>query len=219
MKDRATAFHEAGHAVTAHALGRGIVEVSILPDDDNEGHVRNRRRRRTWAEKIEEANYDCTHGRFIDARLRRGVEIDIMIDLAGGLAASKAMGIAEHETGNGMVRLAPDDAQAMAEKYGGTFDYMIVGGDLHHALELASMVSGSDEEASAYLDWLEQRTRNLLSAWYNWAGVEGLAERLLTEPTMSRARCRQVIQDAMREDASDFLQRVARSPTDDSGAV
>lgn len=34
---RATAFHEAGHAVAAHQLGFDLTEVHIIPDEDHQG--------------------------------------------------------------------------------------------------------------------------------------------------------------------------------------
>ena len=41
--ERATAFHEVGHAVASFRVGRKFRYVTIIPGDDSAGHVRNYR--------------------------------------------------------------------------------------------------------------------------------------------------------------------------------
>ena len=87
-----TAYHEAGHAVASWLLGRGIVRVSIAADEESLGFVEHYPRQR-WQERLEEADYQGSWGGFIDARLRRGVETDIMISLAGGMTQQELTGV------------------------------------------------------------------------------------------------------------------------------
>ncbi len=72
--------------------------------------------------------------------------------------------------------------------------------DFESALSLVLyMTLGEPEEAAAYIEWLFLRTQNLLHHPVWWAAVEGLAQQLLVEPTMSGRRCQVVIQEAIDE--------------------
>lgn len=52
--DEATAYHEAGHAVVALALGRMVQEISVLPRRDRLGHCAHRKARlRSSADLLE----------------------------------------------------------------------------------------------------------------------------------------------------------------------
>jgi len=113
----------------------------------------------------------------MDGRTRHTIEQHVMVLTAGRAAQA---------------RVTDDSVNVMlgAEK------------DFDTTMELARrMTLGESEEAAAYVEWLSLRTKNLLHHPVWWAAVEGLAQRLLTEPTMSGRRCRQVIQEAI----DDFL--------------
>lgn len=116
------------------------------PDCDTAGHASFRRRDRAWHDAVEMAA--GSEGEFIKGYLRRSVEIEIMISLAGSLSAQKAMGLDTHGVGSGLVKLSPNERE-MADNHGRTWDFEIVGGDLDYSPQLAEKVSGSEEEARA----------------------------------------------------------------------
>jgi hypothetical protein len=198
-------------------LGQATKKVTILPDGDSLGHHAGYRRRSFW-QRVEEADYDCTYGRSIDGRLRRAIEADIMIALAGGFTAMMAFGKEEHEVGMGSQKLSPAAAAAMAKKHGGEagdYETMILGGDYHAAFELVDKVSGGEEEASAYLEWLICRTRNLLRMPGFVENVVAVAEALCDKDTLTGVEVLQVIEEAKEKRwrqqlASDDGKRLAR---------
>lgn len=74
--------------------------------------------------------------------------------------------------------------------------------DLHDASDYASYVTGDEQELNAYLRWLWERTRNLLSARPHWAAVKALAAELLTSRRIGERRARQLIADALTRSAA-----------------
>jgi hypothetical protein len=193
------AYHEAGHAVAAMILGRGVRSVSIVGDGESSGRVVNHRRGARWIDRLEEADYASSWGGFIDGGTRRTVEVEIMILLAGGLVQMEALGIEDHEVGMGLERLNAEESAAMVSKYGGEqseWQHLVTGGDYEQATDLVLKVSGSEEEASAYLGWLEQRTRNLIRRFDFWPSVEAVAHALEQKGELSGRRAQEIIQDA-----------------------
>jgi ATP-dependent Zn protease len=64
-----TAVHEAGHAVAHYLLDIDLVEVSIVPNEDSEGHCNGAPVSREFWDAMEEAGSDACRGRFVDAGL------------------------------------------------------------------------------------------------------------------------------------------------------
>ena len=79
-----TAYHEAGHAVAALALGRGVKCVSIVPGEEILGHCAHHKLR-SFQPDIH------TNGRTL-----RRIEQSILILLAGGEAEAKFRGRHNH---------------------------------------------------------------------------------------------------------------------------
>jgi ATP-dependent Zn protease len=97
---KATAVHEAAHAVMAQELGHGVKEVSIIPSDDSHGHCLRYSRPAVFRRVNEGAGIE-------DAFVRRELEARILIHYAGGIAESlysgqslnmEGMGLADGET-------------------------------------------------------------------------------------------------------------------------
>jgi hypothetical protein len=64
------------------------------------------------------------------------------------------------------------------------------------AFGLARQVSGSDDEGSTYVNWLRERTRNLMRHQLFWPLVDALAEAFVEPPTLSGVEIRVVFAEA-----------------------
>jgi hypothetical protein len=79
---KATAYHEAGHAVMAHLRDVPIKCVTIVPEENTHGHIEYRRSPKWFHPDIDS---DST-------RARRRIEAHIQISFAGGIAERKFKG-------------------------------------------------------------------------------------------------------------------------------
>ncbi len=165
----------------------------ITPEGATLGRVENYRRGQGWLNKVEEADYECTFGGFINGRLRRSVEVEIMTSLAGGFAEMEALGLPQHEVGMGIEKVTESEATSLAERFGGRWETLVLGGDYGYALELACKVSGSDDEGASYLEWLERRTLNLMRHPGFWPAVTAVAHALCDRGALSGQAVREVI--------------------------
>ena len=105
-----------------------------------------------------------------DARAKRRVEREVLIDMAGDAANSIAHGDSYDESGS-------------------THDF-------NSAANLLGAVCSSDEEAGKRLSSLWYKARDLLQEPNHWHMVEALARALLKEKTIPAARARKIMRDA-----------------------
>jgi Peptidase family M41 len=73
--------------------------------------------------------------------------------------------------------------------------------DLHDAARYASVVTGSEDEMGAYVRWLWEHTRMLLSAPPCWLAVQRLASALLDDHRIGERRARRIIAEALKQGA------------------
>jgi hypothetical protein len=143
------------------------------------------------------------------------VEIEIMTTLAGGLTQMHWFGLDIHEVGVGVVRLHGDEVPGAADLAGQQF---IVAGDMKAVVDLAFKVSGSDEEASAYIGWLQERTANLVRHWVFRPMVDALSAALLERQELTSREARDVIERAQEASATEELAtwhaQIARTEAD-----
>lgn len=97
-----TAYHEAGHAAIAHALGCRVKRVSIIPDDDTWGRVSH-----SIPSWFHELQYNVTPSREIKAHQH------IMICLAGAAAIAVHAGRQTWNGAEGDIRQAYDLADCL----------------------------------------------------------------------------------------------------------
>jgi len=69
---------------------------------------------------------------------------------------------------------------------------LLTGSDLSWICDLAEVICGSEDETTAYIEWLRQRTLVLLETPAVWACVEALASALLEHKTLSAQRARRI---------------------------
>jgi hypothetical protein len=98
------AYHEAGHAVVAVALGRAVNRVSIIPDEERDtlGHCANRKM------PFFHPDYDY------DRKTRALAEREILIYIAGGIAEARVRGRHNHVGARADIGMAMDMAARMS---------------------------------------------------------------------------------------------------------
>jgi hypothetical protein len=171
-----TAYHEAGHSVAAILWFRSAFKsVSVVEIDDVAGRVLSRGPGKWFRPDIE-----------VDGKVRRRIEREIMILWAGPLSEQRFTG-EFNDIGAGLLLNHDDPKQAGP---------LLAGSDLSAIVTLGGYVaSGSDEETSAYIEWLRLRTLNEMNrpGWYFWPCVEALAEALLERRTMRYRQARDLV--------------------------
>ena len=199
MTDTSEAYHEAGHAVASYLSGRGVRRVSIAETDDAAGHVVRYSRGQEWLDALEEAHDGSDYGKFINSSTRRSVEIEIMISMAGGLTEMEALGLEDDlSPSTALIPYTAEQRAGLASRTGDVPDDLIhLCGDYEFASILAERVSGSLDEANAYILWLEQRTRNLIRHPWFMPAVHGLAQALTERKTLSNREVRTTIDAAI----------------------
>jgi hypothetical protein len=69
--------------------------------------------------------------------------------------------------------------------------------DMTQAYDAAMCLFDEDKEARAFVDWLWERTRNLIGFEPHWAAVEALAKELRERRFIGERLARQIIRQAM----------------------
>lgn len=133
-----TAYHEAGHAVTGYVLGRYFLSVSITSEGNSAGRC-------YFAPRPE--TFDPWNR---DPATRRRLEIEVITDLAGGIAERIATGF--------------DNLEGMAS-------------DVYSAIDTTTYMTGNEAQRLAYLERAEARAESILRQ--HWGAVQALAEALL----------------------------------------
>ena len=69
--------------------------------------------------------------------------------------------------------------------------------DISNALDLATRLTGSNEQASAFLKWMWIRTINLIKNPLRWIAVEALAKELLIKNKIKAKEARHIIEQTL----------------------
>lgn len=201
MTEMSEAYHQAGHAVASYLNKRALRRVSISETDDGARHVLRYSRGQKWLDALEgEADNASHYGGFTNAVTRRSVEIEILISLAGGLTDLEALGLGEEgvSPGMGLVPTTTQQRAALAARMDDApEDLAYLVGDYVHVSTLAEKVSGSLDEANAYIAWLEQRTRSLVRHPWFMPAAHALAKALAERKTLPGREVRAIIDEAI----------------------
>ncbi len=156
-----TAYHEAGHAVANFAIGRRFRKVSIIPvpEHNSLGRVTGS----GWKSRLNPELDDTEK-----LRLRRMVEAEIVVSLAGVVAEAQLTGLYNH--------------------IGASKDYQ-------DAVFYATYVTDSTKETEAYIAWLLEKTKNIL--WRRWDAVELLATELIKQREIGYTTTRKIIRKGL----------------------
>jgi hypothetical protein len=183
-KLRATAVHEAGHAVAARELGIGIRRLRIVEDEDSTG------RTLYYGRPISDEQYYSP-----DARTQRQLEKRIIATWAGPLAEERAPS-EWNATGAGL-------SEPFEHPEHGTVHHLYPDGDLGRIQYMAGIIhAGPGRSTDAYVEYLRCRALDLLEhGRFIWAQVEAVAAALIKQKTLSgkqtRDVCWRVIEDAL----------------------
>jgi hypothetical protein len=79
--------------------------------------------------------------------------------------------------------------------------------DALRAFDLVNCLVFSMEQAEAYLAYLEVATRDLLEIPHVWRSVKAVAEALLAENTLGRARLKELLDKAQQDTIAEALAR------------
>jgi hypothetical protein len=90
--------------------------------------------------------------------------------------------------------------------------------DLHDAARYASYVTASEDELGAYVRWLWEHTRTLLTARPCWLAVRTVASALLDDRRIGERRARCIIAEALERGAP-HAKRRPRARAGDPPAV
>ncbi len=211
-----TMYHEAGHAVAARFLGIPIKGISVIRTEDTLGDVELRPLSKREIEELETADYESSYGGFVNARTRRWVEARIMVALAGGVVEEHFVPGTDASAGQGVVPLTPEQIDALVADHPhlAGVTQRLVDGDLQTALNFAEKISGGQEEAEAYLKWLQARSENLVTQPNFLASVEAVVNALVEPRKLSGHEVARVIASANEERHRDAMQRFREQRSD-----
>jgi ATP-dependent Zn protease len=172
---RATAYHEAGHAVARLELKLRFRHVTIRESDDAAGHILFKNMPRSVYEAVEFSTPT-------DAQLGR-IEREMIATLAGEAAERKLRG-RRNRVGAGLARY-PDGT------YGVT-----PGSDYDTLTDFALRVWGGHEQiGSRWLAYLQARAEELIDRRYDW--VEAVVAALLEHERLSEDEVRRLIWETL----------------------
>ena len=176
--DAAIAFHEAGHAIVAHALGDRVLRISIVPGVESRAEVQ-------WDNPNPVRGLVARALEFDDADKFKHVvehaiiEHAIIVCMAGPLAQRRRYPRSHwRQAATGTSRLGPLKA-------------MVKGADYQQASVLAEQLHPNAKVSRAHWRYLEARADDLLTQW--WPEVERLATALLERKTITED-LREIIQ-------------------------
>ena len=178
------AYHQAGHAVAAHLLGRPVPDLSIEAEPESAGTCGYA----LWAE-----DFGVLEGRGEEGAAGRGVAAGAgeagVVEGAEDVEGMEGMGEIEAEI---VACLAGPIAEAM---HAGEFSEEAAEDDLYLILDLAEAAVADEAAREAYLDALESKAEALLQG--AWGAVEAVAGALLAERTLEASRVGEVAAAAL----------------------
>jgi hypothetical protein len=183
---KATAYHEAGHAVVTWLRGGTTNRVTIVPGD---GYLGMHEPRRLSAAVMTALAFGED-----SAPARRALERGVMSFLAGEIA--EYIGMHRPASGKAFSARVGRNAIAFMKKSGQI--------DVQNALNWLSVAChykgkkttpGLLDDRSAYFEWLARRAYYELAS--NWDLVDALASELRRVGTLSRKRVKEVIGKAI----------------------
>jgi hypothetical protein len=170
---RSTAFHEAGHAVTAAVLGLETEKVSIEPSADDAG-----------CHKLADAEYE---------RVSSAERVFAQLEMPGfdGCRFEAKEEADQLLRRHMMVVQAGEEAQRRAVP--ASFRHHHVrAGDHGRIIDLALRLTGGNSDAVEALDQdIRSETKRLLDE--HWRAVEAVAEALLERRTLSGAEVQRLV--------------------------
>jgi hypothetical protein len=158
-----SAVHEAGHAVMAVRQRRRFRTVSIVENDHSQGRILGLPTRDWFRPTLTR-----------ESRLRRILEEDILVFLAGPLAEARLAGA------NSLDEIDPRTI------VGSAYDNQVIE-------QLAAYMSASEDETQAFIHWLTIHAWNWVHNDTWWCAVERVAQQLSTARTLRSRDVKQLV--------------------------
>ena len=122
--------------------------------------------------------------------------------------------------GMGLVPYSAQQRAALASRMDEVPEDLVhLAGDFVHVSILAEKVSGSLDEANAYIPWLEQRTRSLVRHPWFMPAAHALAQALAERKTLSGREVRTIIDAAIEAAFPVPRERLGRQNKRGSGRI
>ena len=155
---KATAYHEAGHAVMAELLDIPFEHVTIVRKENGLGHLKYQR----FPKWFRPDSAQWFRPDSASTRTRRRIESHIRICFAGGIAEKRFKGRRAPHWEAGLAEYLRAASRAIEASEAGELTP-----DSSEAVGLASRVCSSAKAAEHYLAWLYQETLEALDkSWY-----------------------------------------------------
>ena len=173
LQKKATAIHEAGHAVIAISQGLAITQISIHPDEDYRGVVVH--------PPLPDSVTDKIHPQFNRDKQRLAFEARAITSLAGAVAEFEYYRVIG----------SPKSKRWLTTNSGARSDRA-------QAARLIVRLASSDEELKAYIDWLFIRTHNTVKHLLHWHAIEAVQDALLQHTTLTGKDVKEIYRDAFK---------------------
>jgi hypothetical protein len=173
LQKKATAIHEAGHAVIAISQGLSITKISIQPDEDYRGVVVH--------PPLPDNVTDERHPRFNRDKQRIALEARVITSLAGAVAEFEYYRVIGHPKSKGWLTVNRG-AQS----------------DRAQASRLIIRLASSEEEIKAYVNWLFIRTQNTVKHLLHWQAIEAVQDALLQHTLLRGKDVKEIYKEAFK---------------------
>jgi len=181
-----TAYHEAGHAVAYFLLDFSITRVSVIPDEENLGHVRGYKKSRRILDFLE--TIGPFPNRAESGKIARWHD-EVVCRLAGMEAVRLFVPGSRFRAGTVVGQVEKRMRGPRKVRFGAI-------GDVPLAFNILYDLHGEDEAKLVYR-WLALRARRLVEHPIAHRGIEALAKALIERRELSGTEARKVIHDSL----------------------
>ena len=173
LRQKATAIHEAGHAVVAISHELPITSVTIQPGEDDRGRV--------VYPAVPDYVSDENHPEFSYDKERNYMEAHALSSFAGSIAEFEYYRVIGHPKSKGWIT-ANRGAQS----------------DRAEASRLIIRLASSEEEIKAYVNWLFIRTQNTVKHLLHWQAIEAVQDALLQHTLLRGKDVKEIYKEAFK---------------------
>lgn len=181
-----TAYHEAGHAVASYLLHIPISYVTIIPDEDSLGHVKNP------LPNLDPDKFDISR-EAVERYCRDGTS-PFPPELNRYHTENITLKIADWRERKILVSFAGQVAEG---RFANRHNWIGSRDDWYSGIDTAKSLAGGGEILQKYVDYLWARAKTLFNLPWLWVAVEAVAKELLIRKKMGNRLTRKIIRKAI----------------------